>query len=248
MFAGGGVWFDGQAFHVPGAEPTHREIQPFVNPTYDKTAAPKLPPQPRRARGTYKRPARPWHAEASSRLPRPSKQKVEPLCPYHTEAPPRKMKHRKEKRRKAKEDEARAAQDAAEQERSRQAHMAEAEATLRTLFKAHAPELLVSVPTLMANWRGREWQMVARFKQRYELEEATRAVEEKAFNRPAPRLPRIGMPGKELGWLGDDRISSDGSRPTNRTMHQAVHLPRLGHPGRELGWLGVSMNDKPKDL
>ena len=195
MFAGGGVWFDGQAFHVPGAEPAPREFQPFVNPTYDKTIAPKLPPQPRRVRGTYKRPPRPWHAEPSSRLPRPRKQKVESLCPYHTEAPPWKSKNRKGRRHKAKEDDIRAAQDAAEKEKSRRAEVADAEATLRTLFTAHARELLVSVPTLMINWRGREWEMVERFRKQYELEEATRRMQEKALNRPRPRLPSI-----EKGW------------------------------------------------
>ena len=63
------------------------------------------------------------------------------------------------------------------------------------LFKAHARELLVSVPTLMINWRGREWEMVERFRKQYELEEATRRMQEEALNRPRPRLPSI-----EKGW------------------------------------------------
>ena len=239
MFAGGGVWFDGQVFHVPGAEPAHREFQPFVNPTYEKATVPKLPPQPRRVRGTYKRPARPWHAERSSR-PRRSKQQVESLCPYHTEAPPRKMQNRKGQRHKTKEDDVRGAQEAVENEKRRLAEVADAEATLRTLFTAHAPELLVSVPTLMLNWRGREWEMVERFRKQYEREEASRLVREKALNRPRPRLPSIGSNGNEMGWSGD-------GMPQNRTI-QSVQLPRIGHPGRELGWLGVSSNDKLKKL
>lgn len=243
MFAGGDVWFDGQEFHVPGAQQAPRDVQPFVSPTYDKMTAPKLPPQPRRPRARHKRPPRPWHAEESSRLPRLGKQKVEALCPYHTEVPPRKMKRRKA-RPPAKEDDVREAQASAEAERRRAADAAEAETALIAIFNEHAPQLLVSVPTLMTNWRGREWKMVNRIRKDYELKEQADEMYHHAIRRPEQRLPRIGHPGRELGWLGDERIGEDGSRPTIKTLPKSVELPRIGHPGRELGWIGVSMNDK----
>ena len=206
MFGGGGVWFDGQAFHVPGVEPPPRDYQPFVNPTYDKTAVPKLPPlrrRPTERAGQSKRPARPWHhAEASSRLgpPRPRK-KLEPLCPYHTEAPGWKNTKRRAKRRVEKEDDVRRAQETAEAERRREAQQAEAE--LRAIFGAHAPGLLVSVPTLMQNWRGREWKMVERFRSQYAREEVVHAMYQQALNRKAPRLPRVGEKGWHE-WVGEN--------------------------------------------
>lgn len=203
MFGGGGVWFDGQVFHVPGAQAPPREYQPFVNPTYDKTAVPKLPSlrrRPTERAGQSKRPSRPWHAsEAPSRPSRPRK-RLEPLCPYHTEAPTWKNAHRKVKHRNEKQDDVRRAQETAEDERTREAQQAEAE--LRAIFRAHAPGLLVSVPTLMQNWRGREWKMVGRFRTQYAHEEAVQAMYQQALNRKAPRIPRVGEKGWHE-WVGE---------------------------------------------
>ena len=114
---------------------------------------------------------------------------------------------------------------------------------MRELFEAHAPEMLPSVPILMSNWRGKENRLLDRFRKQFELDEMTRAREEKVLKRPEPHLPKLGMKGRELGWLGDDRVGPDGALPTNRTNPKVVELPRIGHPGRELGWIGVSVND-----
>jgi hypothetical protein len=79
-----------------------------------------------------------------------------------------------------------------------------AETTLRALYAEHDPANLPSVPTLVQNWEGREQHLVDRIEKRYKDKTAAAAVKEEWLSRPqAPSLPRIGHPGRELGWLAD---------------------------------------------
>jgi hypothetical protein len=212
MFGGGGTWYDGQAFHVPGAERAQREAQPFINPTYNRGGdrMKPLPPRPpRMGRLTRPRAPRPWHSSGYS------------VVRMKTKPPP---------------------QPRPKVDEVRESQALEVEQELRAIFKKHAPNMLTALPILMAKWQDREQILLNRIRGQYELAEKAQALEEAVIKEPPPQLPRIGHPHRELGWLemrrpDDAGRAEDSTTTLEQHSKRTSIVEKIGHPGRELGWL-----------